>query len=563
MKWVETAKMTPLVKKLKPYQYGFCAMLIVTGAVVLRLILIALQWPPTNSDEAIMNLMAMHIAEKGEQPIFFYGQNYLGALEAYIGALMFRIIGMSLFSMRLGAILLYSGFLVCMYFIVSRVYTKRLAILIMILLGLGTQWVFGSQLLTAGYTPLPFLCALLFLLSYQLARSQGVWYWRVVLYLLWGIVAGLAIWAHLIVAPYVLVSGILLLLGWKEFLKYGAWCAVLGLVIGAWPLISYDLHAAPGQDSLHTFENMSWLGANNHYPPKSYIYGPLVVTLPASLGLGPTCYIKQLPFNHLVYPQTQTCLLEQAIYGFGYVVLLIIAVLMALVGLFIVSRRYREKPELVRQWACLMLLVGAGLTLIVFAHSPTSIFTGVLGVRYLICTLVSLPAVLWPIWKGIDRVRSLPITLRLPLIMVRFGLIAFICVTSLRATMHIFDQIPAAQADYQKLTQLANRLEQMHITRFYSEYWTCNTLIFQTQEKLVCADTWGNLTHGYDRYKDYHTMVNANPNPDFVYADGSKRIPELEKALKSTHTLYQRIEVAGYMIYIPAHRIPGVKLYQM
>ena len=34
--------------------------------------------------------MALHIAYRGEHPFLFYGQNYMGALEAYIGALLFH-----------------------------------------------------------------------------------------------------------------------------------------------------------------------------------------------------------------------------------------------------------------------------------------------------------------------------------------------------------------------------------------------------------------------------------------------------------------------------------------
>jgi hypothetical protein len=102
----------------------------------------------------------------------------------------------------------------------------------------------------------------------------------------------------------------------------------------------------------------------------------------------------------------------------------------------------------------------------------------------------------------------------------------------------------------------------LHITRFFSEYWTCNRLIFQTQEQLVCTDTWGNLTHGYDRYMAYRTMVDVDPNPGFVYPTGSGHIAELEAALKATHTPYRRFEIAGFVIYQPAHHIPGVKLYE-
>jgi hypothetical protein len=46
-----------------------------------------------NSDEVLPGLMALHIAQGRELPVFFYGQHYFGALEAYLLAGLFRIAG--------------------------------------------------------------------------------------------------------------------------------------------------------------------------------------------------------------------------------------------------------------------------------------------------------------------------------------------------------------------------------------------------------------------------------------------------------------------------------------
>lgn len=35
-----------------------------------------------------MGIMARHIAYHGEHPIYFYGQHYMGALEAYFAAVL-------------------------------------------------------------------------------------------------------------------------------------------------------------------------------------------------------------------------------------------------------------------------------------------------------------------------------------------------------------------------------------------------------------------------------------------------------------------------------------------
>src|SRR5205807_7527416 len=86
--------------------YEFIAIIIIALAVCLRISLIAQGWPQTDSDEATMGLMAWHIAYHGELPVFFYGQGYIGTLEGFVGAALFHVLGPSLFSLRLGVILL-------------------------------------------------------------------------------------------------------------------------------------------------------------------------------------------------------------------------------------------------------------------------------------------------------------------------------------------------------------------------------------------------------------------------------------------------------------------------
>src|SRR5436305_557203 len=93
-------------KNFKFDSYTIAAAVIIVIAAALRVTLVALGWPPLDSDEATMGLMGMHIAFHGEWPIFFYGQGYMGAFEAYLAAIMFRLFGVSTFTLLLGGILL-------------------------------------------------------------------------------------------------------------------------------------------------------------------------------------------------------------------------------------------------------------------------------------------------------------------------------------------------------------------------------------------------------------------------------------------------------------------------
>src|SRR5437588_12830398 len=138
------------VKQFKISAYELAVLAIIAFAVLLRIVLIAKGWPQTNSDEDTMGLMALHIANHAERPIFFYGQNYMGAFEAYLGAALFRLFGSSVFTLRLSTVLLFAPFLVSMYLLTNLLYTKKLALVILILLSLGTSVILDTQLTALG-----------------------------------------------------------------------------------------------------------------------------------------------------------------------------------------------------------------------------------------------------------------------------------------------------------------------------------------------------------------------------------------------------------------------------
>lgn len=70
--------------------------------------LLAAQAVPFNADEAVVALMARHILA-GERPLFFYGQAYMGSLDAFLAAAGFALLGPQVWIVRAVQILLYAG----------------------------------------------------------------------------------------------------------------------------------------------------------------------------------------------------------------------------------------------------------------------------------------------------------------------------------------------------------------------------------------------------------------------------------------------------------------------
>lgn len=54
---------------------------------------VAVKWDHPSGDEAVAGLMAKHIAERVDFPLFYYGQAYFGAVESYLTALLFLLAG--------------------------------------------------------------------------------------------------------------------------------------------------------------------------------------------------------------------------------------------------------------------------------------------------------------------------------------------------------------------------------------------------------------------------------------------------------------------------------------
>ena len=130
--------------------YWIGALILIALAVAIRIWLIYLNWPLLDSDEGTMGLMGMHIILKGETPIFFYHQNYMGAAEAYIAAFIFHFFGATSFTLRLGMIFLFTLFLLFMYLLTSLLFSKAWALLTLFFLALGSDAILTREIVAVG-----------------------------------------------------------------------------------------------------------------------------------------------------------------------------------------------------------------------------------------------------------------------------------------------------------------------------------------------------------------------------------------------------------------------------
>src|SRR5579859_7141026 len=230
-------------------RYGASALALILIGTAVRLAIVLLGYPADDSDEATMGLMALHINTRGEHPIFFYGQNYMGALEAYLGAAFFRLFGVSVLSLRLSVLLLFALFLAAMYALTSLLYGQRLALLALLLLSLGTKEMIVREIEAAGgYSEILLFGALaLWLAAWLALRAQphpspAERRRRVAAYAALGLAAGLGIWSDWLILPFILTAfALVAIVCGRELRRLPGVALALGLVVGALPLIVFAL----------------------------------------------------------------------------------------------------------------------------------------------------------------------------------------------------------------------------------------------------------------------------------------------------------------------------------
>ena len=102
------------------------------------------------SDEATVGLMAKHIASGTNFPVFFYGQNYMGAFEAYVAALLFAALGVSVFTLKLVPAMFSIALLFVVYFLAKKMFNARVAILSTSLVAVPSAFFFPGRSKRAG-----------------------------------------------------------------------------------------------------------------------------------------------------------------------------------------------------------------------------------------------------------------------------------------------------------------------------------------------------------------------------------------------------------------------------
>ncbi|MFI6266707.1 ArnT family glycosyltransferase [Micromonospora sp. NPDC051006] len=510
------------------------ALLLGLAGVGYRLVLTLLTVPASNSDEATFGLAALHIAQGRSHPVFLYGQRYMGMLESYLAAPLIAVAGPSWPVLRLPMLVLYALFLYLIYRLIRRICSPWFATLVVGLLTVGPERVVRDQLTVVGGRP-EVKAAVLLMLLIAVGLAAGTIRRRRLAVGLFGLLAGVSVWSDWLIVPYLAVAGLLLVYAARrELLGWAGALLLAGFVVGVAPMIRDNLYAPPGEDSLSVLRRISsGEGPVPGWPPR--VRGGLLEGVPLATGLCPV----------------DGCARWQEWFGVLYPLLLVVAAALALVA----YRRAAGGPSERRIGPVthLALVAGAALTLLSYVRSPLAATEPLSNARYLSVLQISLPAVLWPLWlAAVACWRGTVGALGRLAGAVATALLAGLAATAVAATvLFVGTGVAAAREEERGARKLAAALRADGPREVYGDYWTCNRLVFNTAEEVVCGVLADNLSPGQNRYPPYWRQVGRADRPGYVVEIDSVAEFRLRRLLGDRLDATPVREIGGYRVYHP------------
>ncbi len=506
-------------------------------AAGLKIALLVFDRVPFNSDEAVVGLMARHILA-GEQPIFFYGQAYMGSLDGWLVALAFAIFGQQVWAIRLVQTVLY------LLTILSTVYIGK-EFLGSLKIGLGAGLLLAiptvnvtlySTASLGGYGEALLIGNGIIIACLQIARQIQSSTDRRIKFSGWwlalGFLAGLGLWANGLTLIYTIPAGlaILILLFRKRIFSANLLlllAAAAGFLIGSFAWWLFALQNGFGAlfkellGGAVAVEGGTWLARVWQHLINLLLLGGTV-----TLGFRP-------PWNviWLVLP-------------------LIPVVLFIWMEVFVGwSRltRQNEAGSAVTWWvlAGICLTLTAGFLLTSFGVDPSG--------RYFVPLAIPFSLAASAVFINLTK-----------RIYLQYAGFAVLLIFNLWGTIQCAQNNPPgittqfytpAQVDQSRMGELIGFLASEGITRGYTNYWVAYPLAFLSQEEIIFTPrlpyhTDLRYTERDDRYAPYQQVVaesdqvayitSKNPTLDEFIVNGFRKmkISWQEKWIGDFHLFY-------------------------
>ncbi len=195
--------------------------------------------PLMDGDEAWGGIAALNVL-RGVFPFFFYGQPFMGGLEAYLEAPVLAVVGASRWSLKILPVLFGVLFVYLAYLLASRWFDRRTALLVTLAAACPSpiilKWVVSARL---HYSLTPILGVLVFLVADAILARRG--HAAPLRSFVLGLLMGVTWWHNYIGVIYLgAVVSLLLMLHFRRSLREGVAYIGPGFLLGSLPLWVYN-----------------------------------------------------------------------------------------------------------------------------------------------------------------------------------------------------------------------------------------------------------------------------------------------------------------------------------
>ncbi|NMB91089.1 MAG: hypothetical protein GYA17_22235 [Chloroflexi bacterium] len=494
---------------------------------------------PFNADEAIVALMARHILQ-GERPLFFYGQAYMGSLDAYLVAAGFALLGQHVWVIRAIQMILYTGTLATTVILgalvlrstQSGIYAAALLAIPAVNMTLYTTVSLGGYGEALLIGNLVLICATC--LVNRLTQTQREVYPQKQAALwagLWGLFSGLGLWANGLTLIYVIPSAVVI--WWNLIHNFPgarivalgtALPACIGLGAGSFPWWLFALQNEPANlvrellGSAVSVEQGSLLARSG-----AHLVNLALLGFPAMLGLRPPWEVRWLALPLLPI-------------GLAF---------WLATGIFAL-RRCATLPRADAGWmlpgtAAALL---AGFLFTSFGVDPSGRYFIPL---YLILALAAGKML-------VDKVHALPLRIGLALVVILFNTWGTVqsMLTSRTGITTQFDQ--STVVDHSVDAELIRFLHAQDEKFGYTTYWISYPLAFLSQEELIYVPRLPyhqdfRYTPRDDRYGPYRDIVTAAPRAAYITAQQPELEDYLVRAFEGRHITWDEAQIGDYHVY--------------
>jgi hypothetical protein len=565
-----------------------------------------------DSDEATMGLMARDILYHHKLVVMYYGQDYMGTFQAYVAAFFFTLLGPTVFALRLGVVLEFTAFLSALYVLSCLLYTRNVAIVSLLLVSLGpSQTLFGHVSARGGQTEVLLFGTLVSLLAVRLtfgahtpSANHAQQCRRYGQFALWAFLAGFALWSDPLVVPFVLTSGLLILIYcWHERNSLAPLLIASGLLIGFSPYLvffatvprehvinrqipfSTQLHRVSTHEVAPTVPLPQLPPAQGQYQqqfsstprphyhddygrevaPPTYtqsLLGLLLVAFPVHTGVTPLCSIEPRqawPLSTQSSPRVLACSAVHGTWTVAHVLLWGIAVWLAVRGLRLYARqRYEQtatdddtRRQVTLRAARLLLLAAAGVTVFLYAIHLVPALVPWSSARYLVALNILTPGLISALWDITGTIKGRTRRSQATFVALQYATLVFVIGVLAQGTLLTLGEVAGARRDKMLEAHLMWHLENRGIHHFFTDYWTCDRLAFQSEERLTCAVLDEQLQPGLDRDWPYRAQVYGDADAAFVFAKESQHLKVFMQRIAGSEQTFERSEIANYVVYRP------------